>query len=112
MTMYFLPDHPATPVPLPRIRALARRVGYRLQTDRFRSATFSLFDEKIGAPIAGLDHVGLGEIVHALDQAHAEVRATEKRRIERRRKRRLARKAKLEHVQVFDNLTGQYVTWK
>jgi hypothetical protein len=61
------------------LRARAKRAGYRLQSDHFRP-TFSLIDDRLGAPIADLDHVGLGEIADALDVALTRERAAKWRR--------------------------------
>ena len=66
--MYFLPENPATRfVSLPRLRARARRAGYRIQTDHGDSRTFSLFDARLHVPLVGLDHVSLAEIARAIE---------------------------------------------
>jgi hypothetical protein len=70
--VYILPSNPTSPVKsLPRIRAHAKRAGYRVQRDRYGANTFSLIDSKLSVPLLGFDHVGLPAIAHAVEAARA-----------------------------------------
>jgi hypothetical protein len=72
-TIYFIPGDPTSPKEaLPRIRAHAKRVGFRVQRDRY-APTFSLIDARLGVPLLGYDHVGLPAIAHAVEIARVAV---------------------------------------
>jgi hypothetical protein len=65
--LYVLPRNPASPtLSLPRLRAHARRAGYKIVRDLL-SGTFSLVDAQLGLPLVGLDHVELPQIASAIE---------------------------------------------
>jgi hypothetical protein len=67
--VYLLPENPASSVlSLPRLRSRARRAGYLVSRDRY-TGDFSLIDARLRVPLRGLDHVGLGVIVRAVEAA-------------------------------------------
>jgi hypothetical protein len=68
MTLYILPSNPAIPMlSFPALRGRAKRLGYRIQTDRY-SKTHSLIDAQTGLPLTNLDHVPLIAIANVIEE--------------------------------------------
>lgn len=68
---YALPADPASPtVSLACLRMRARRVGFLIAADRY-APTFSIVDARLRRPLAGLDHVSLGEVARAINTVRA-----------------------------------------
>jgi hypothetical protein len=61
------PTSPIISLTLRRLRARAKRAGYRVTWDRYRQ-TYSLVDAQLCRPLLGLDHVALSAIVDAVEQ--------------------------------------------
>jgi hypothetical protein len=73
--IYILPSNPTSPpVSFSALRRRAKRLGYRIASDRY-SDTFSLIDGRTGLPLAALDHVGLHTIADVIETAreHAKI---------------------------------------
>jgi len=65
--IYILPANPSIPaISLSRLRARARRGGYRILQDR-PTGTYSLVDAKLNLPLLGLDRVELVDIARAVE---------------------------------------------
>jgi hypothetical protein len=65
--LYVLPKNPASPpVSISALRGRAKRLGYRIATDRY-SGTHSLIDAKTGLPLTNLDHVALIAIANVVE---------------------------------------------
>ena len=65
--IYFLPKNPASPpVSISALRGRAKRLGYRIATDRY-SGTHSLIDAQTGLPLTNLDHVALVTIANVVE---------------------------------------------
>ena len=68
MTIYILSNDPAIPMlSFPALRERAKRLGYRIQTDRY-SKTHSLIDAQTGLPLTNLDHVQLVVIADVIEE--------------------------------------------
>ena len=66
--IYVLPADPSSPPSsLKCLRERARRAKYLIAADHY-TGTFSLIDARLRRPLAGLEHVDLPAIAHAIEQ--------------------------------------------
>jgi hypothetical protein len=73
--IYILPSDPTSPpVSFSALRRRAKRLGYRIASDRY-SDTYSLIDAQTGLPMAALDHVALHTIADVIEtvREHAKI---------------------------------------
>jgi len=76
--IYIVPTDPTRPlVSFSALRQRAKRLGYRIASDRY-SETYSLIDARTGLPLTALDHVALNAIADVIEVVREHVKLLQK----------------------------------